>query len=74
MSLTGFLVTNFEGHWPVGTAAIVYAHDREEAKRGLKVELNAQGLGRDNPDDWTLEPITPVPAVPCVRIVLNGDY
>lgn len=72
--LTAFLVTHFEGHYPVGTAAIVYAHDREQAKRLLRDELRKQYLGRDNPDEWTLEPLTPGPTDPHARVVLNGDY
>lgn len=73
-ALVGFLVTDFEGHWPVGTCAVVYAADREECKRLLGAELREQGLGRDNSDRWTITPLTPPPASPCVRVVLNGDY
>lgn len=72
--LIGFLVTSFEGHYPVGTAAIVYGYDREHAKRVLLAELLPQGLGRDNPDEWTIEPVTPAPATPRARVILNGDY
>jgi hypothetical protein len=70
----GFLVTGFQGHYPVGTAAVVYAGDREECKRVLRRELRERGLGRDDPDHWTIEPITPAPATPQARIVLDGDY
>jgi hypothetical protein len=72
--LIGFVVTNFEGHWPVGTAAIAYGRDREEAKRVLRAKLREQGLGKDDPDQWTLEPITPAPAEATAYVVLNGDY
>lgn len=72
--LIGFVVTEFQGHYPVGTAAIVYAYDREHAKRVLRETLLEQGLGRDNPDEWTLEPVTPAPASPRARVILNGDY
>lgn len=72
--LIGFVVTDFKGVWPVGTAAIVYAAGREQAKRLLLEELRKQGLGQDNPDHWTLEPITPIPDAPRAVVVLNGDY
>jgi hypothetical protein len=73
-ALVGFLVTDFEGHWPVGTCAVVYAADREECKRVLGTELRKQGLGKDNSDDWTITPLTPVPSTPYARVVLNGAY
>ena len=72
--LIGFLVTNFDGHYPVGTAAIVYATDREHCKRLLLVELREQGLGEDNPDEWTITPLAPYAGPPIARVVLNGDY
>jgi hypothetical protein len=74
VDLIGFLVTGFDGHYPVGTAAIVYAQGREEAKQSLLAELREQGLGKDDPDGWTLEPLTPPPLRPHVHIILNGDY
>lgn len=73
-TLTTFLVTGFKGHYPVGTAAVVYAHNREEAKRLLHGELLCQRLGDDNPDDWTLTPLTPPPGKPGAHVLLNGDY
>lgn len=69
-----YLVTNFKGHYPVGTCAIVYAADREQCKRVLKDELAQQGLGQNNADEWTIEPLTPYPSRPQARVVLNGDY
>jgi hypothetical protein len=69
-----FLVTRFKGHYPVGTSAIVYAHDREECKRVLRAKLREQGLGSDDPDHWTIEPLTPVLSTPSVRVVQTGDY
>lgn len=74
MDLIAFYVTGFEGHYPVGTAAIVYAHDREHCKRVLREELSSQRLGRDDPDKWTIEPISPSPSEPMARVLLNGDY
>lgn len=72
--LIAFLVTDFRGHYPVGTAALVYARDREHCKRVLRAELRSQRLGADDPDDWTIEPVTPVPSLPAARVLLNGDY
>jgi hypothetical protein len=70
----GYVVTDFEGHYPVGTVAVVYAHNREQAKRTLRDELRKQGLGKDDPDKWTLSPVTPLPKTPRAVVLLNGDY
>ena len=72
--MIGFVVTDFKGNYPVGTAAIAYGHDREDAKRVLQAVLRERGLGRDNPDDWTLTPITPLPEISTAYVVLDGDY
>ena len=39
-----FTFTNFSGHYPVGTAAVVVAHDLIEAKRLLGEQLAASDL------------------------------
>jgi hypothetical protein len=69
-----FLVTGFKGFWPVGTCAVVYAEDREQCKRDLKKKLIELGLGQDSPDEWTIEPLTPVPEHRYVRIISDGAY
>jgi hypothetical protein len=69
-----FLVQDFEGHYPVGTAAIVYATDREHCKSVLLPELFKLGLGRGKPDEWTISPLTPVPTTPRAVVVADGNY
>jgi hypothetical protein len=69
-----FLVTNFTGVWPTGTAAVVYADGREQAKHLLMDELHERGIGGQQPDNWTIEPLTPCPSTPTARVVLDGDY
>jgi len=80
--MIAFLVTNFDGHWPVGTnghwpvgtSAVVYAEDREQCKRVLRAELLKRGLGKDDPDQWTISPLTPVSDVPRAVVVQDGNY
>jgi hypothetical protein len=76
--LIGFLVTGFTGHYPVGTAAVVYARNREHCKRVLLQELQSvesplRRLQQDS-DYWTISPITPVPEHAGAVIVLDGNY
>jgi hypothetical protein len=44
-SLRCYTCTVFEGHWPVGTAAVVWATSPEQAAERLKAELHVVGLG-----------------------------
>lgn len=39
-----YMITGFEGLWPVGTAAVVVARDRGHAKRLLNATLASRGL------------------------------
>lgn len=39
-----FLCNNFEGHYPVGTAAVVVAYDAAQASFMLEQELDKMGL------------------------------
>jgi hypothetical protein len=45
-----YYTTGFEGHNPVGTAAMVVARDRGHARRLLDVELKSRGLEGTEPD------------------------
>lgn len=72
--LIAFAVTGFKGHYPVGTAAIVWAEDREQCKRVLRAKLLEQRLGGDSPDEWTISPLTPCPSEPRAAILLDGNY
>ena len=60
---------DFKGHWPVGAAAVVVAPSREEAKRLLLAELDANGLHQKADID-----LQAVPLVPLVRILFDGNY
>lgn len=40
----------FNGHWPVGAAAIIVAPDKDAAKALMKAALKEQGLDVKNPD------------------------
>jgi hypothetical protein len=42
-----FVSTDFTGHWPVGTAAVVRAPDEEVAVAILCEKLREQGLPQD---------------------------
>jgi hypothetical protein len=42
--MKAFWNTAFFGHWPVGTAAIVVAHEPDDAAALLEAELAKQGL------------------------------
>lgn len=64
-------ITSFEGHWPVGCAAVVTADDVETACRLLERELAVQGLSQ------TIRPEQLVPFVTStryVRILNDGNY
>lgn len=39
-----YTCTNFEGCWPVGTAAVIVAPDEKQALHLLRAELAKQGL------------------------------
>lgn len=58
----------FNGHYPVGTAAVVVAKDQLEAARELSNELLRIGLPQDvNPSEM-------IEIKEGVRILCDGDY
>lgn len=61
----------FNGHWPVGAAAIIVAPDKDAAKALMKAALKEQGLDVKNPD---LELVEVDKKTMAVHILLNGDY
>jgi len=68
---TVFTCTTFEGHWPVGAAAIVLADSAEEAAELLNADLKKSGLKGDaEPKDMVPYPRTNE----AVRVLCNGDY
>jgi len=67
-----YTCTNFKGHYPVGTAAVVVANNRQEAERVLEDELHNLNL----PQDRHWEPrLTEALTDTAYAIILNtGDY
>ena len=39
-----FVCTDFEGHWPVGTSAVIVAENEEQARQQLIEGLKQEGL------------------------------
>lgn len=62
---------DFTGHYPVGAAAVVEAHDENEAAVLLNMELRKQGLKGDAESANMIA--FPFPKEP-VRVLVNGDY
>lgn len=63
--------TSFQGHWPVGTAALAIAATKEEAAHQIGVELKARGL----PGDVDPESIHEMAYdTPKALILLDGSY
>lgn len=65
-----FTCTDHDGHYPVGVASVVVAHDENEARTILAAALRACGLNGDQP--FTLHWL-PTDAL-CVRILNDGNY
>lgn len=65
-----FKCTDFEGHWPVGVAAIVMAETEEQARDLLAMDLKAQGLGEQ--DEFNLVEVSTNAAG--VHILNDGNY
>jgi hypothetical protein len=62
---------HFEGHYPVGTAAVVVADSAEQAAELLNDACEKEGLGRPA----TAEQFERLPtAKPYARILCDGDY
>lgn len=70
-----FTCTNFEGFFPVGTAAVIVAEDAYEARQTLQSRLVALGLGRDCHDRYDIEEVDTSDSRPAHAIILrDGDY
>ena len=66
-----FTCNNFEGHFPVGTAAVIVADNVVDAMRALNTGLKGIGL----PDDVKVGDLVEVDTdVPSVDILCDGDY
>lgn len=66
-----FSCKQFEGHYPVGTAAVIVAPDRFAAADMLNEGLLQVGL-KDNVDPSQMVEIDP--STPAVYILLDGNY
>lgn len=66
-----FTNNNFDGYWPVGSAAVVVANGKEEAAEILQNHLNIIGLYQDIPPDDMVELDTAQNG--CV-ILFDGNY
>lgn len=65
--------TEFEGHYPVGTAAIVIADTQEQASILLNEELPKYGLAPTaNPSQFIL--LGDEKCKPVAVVLLDGDY
>ena len=63
--------TKFIGHWPVGCAAVIMAHDVDEACSLLDASLKARGLSQN----ITPEMLELIPASSARAYVLcDGNY
>ena len=68
-SLKVYVCTDFSGHWPVGTSAIVVATGPDRAKAMLNYDLELMGLKSDAEHMQKLD-IT----VEAVHILQDGEY
>ena len=63
---------NFEGHWPVGAAAVMVAETADEAKMVLLSELKTRGLGEQCLESLHVKEIDI--GKPAAFILCDGDY
>lgn len=68
-SMKFFTCTNFDGHYPVGTAAVIIAKDFDEARELLRIELEGHSL--DSSQSLELEEIE---VKPQAIILCDGNY
>jgi hypothetical protein len=67
-----FTNTEFSGHWPVGTSALIVAEDVESAKKLLFKELEKIGLAGQKLDDSGFVEVDP--SSPIAIVLQDGDY
>ena len=65
-----YTCTDFTGHWPVGTAAVIVAPDLDTAYALMARELKARFMKQD--DVYTLQEVNL--DVPGVDILRDGEY
>lgn len=66
-----FTTKDFAGHYPVGTAAIVWARNRQQARRKFRVAFR-RALLPENGGKFTIQPHDLV--VGQVNILNDGEY
>lgn len=66
--------TSFPGHYPVGTAAVIVARDRAQAKRLLMEEAKKYGLKLADDDVDVKDFILMDTGVPACIILHDGNY
>lgn len=67
-----YTCTNFEGHYPVGVAAIIVANGEEQARLLLMAAMKMEGLEQENPLNLAFEEIDTNKFG--ATILMNGDY
>lgn len=65
-----FTCNDFAGHYPVGSSAVIVAHDMAHARLLLKMELEKEGLKLQETDEIKELDLTDFGAV----VLNNGDY
>lgn len=65
-----YTCTDFKGHYPVGSAAVVVARNGVEAEKQLREVLREEGLG----DDESLTMVRLNVSKKNVVVLCNGDY
>lgn len=68
-----FTCTNFHGHYPIGTAAVIVADDKAAALTALLQILSEVGLPQ-TPEDIDCLVLQEVPMSPGVMILCDGNY
>lgn len=66
-----YVNTSFKGHYPAGTAAVVFANSQQEAVEQLNAELQTVGL---SPTAILAETVEINPVGPSAYILNDGDY
>lgn len=70
MTFRVFTCNDFIGHYPVGSAAVIVAHDLPHARLLLKMELEKEGLTLKQSDEVKELDLNDFGAV----VLNNGDY
>ena len=65
-----YYTTDFEGHWPVGTSAVIVAKDKRQASKMLLKHLTSVGLVQK--EEITIEKLDI--KIPLVIVLQDGDY